>query len=269
MIRLAVCGAAGRMGRRILSVSSAQKDIFTVTGAVDMPDNPLQGQYISEFTDCPKTDVKLTGSLEKVIGNVDAVIDFSSPQYTLTCAQICRTSKTALVIGTTGVTEAQITELKKAAEDIPIVLSPNMSVGVNLLFNLVKQAASILDDEYDIEIVEAHHRFKKDAPSGTAKRIAEIIAQERAINLDINGVYGRKGIIGERKKGEIGVHAVRLGNVVGDHTVSFANLEERIELTHKAQSKDTFALGSLTAVRFIEKKQNGLYDMQDVLGLNK
>ena len=269
MIRLAVCGAAGRMGRRILSLAAAQKDVFQVTGAVDIPQNPMQGQKISLFTDYKDTEVKLTDSLEKVIDNVDVVIDFSSRECTIECAETCVKNKTALVIGTTGVTAEQVKELKKLAVDSPIVFAPNMSVGVNLLFNIVEKVASILDEEYDVEIVEAHHRFKKDSPSGTAKRIAEIIAEARGVDLEKDGVYGRQGIVGERKKGEIGIHAVRMGNVVGDHTVSFTNLGERFELTHKAESRDTFALGSLTAARFIADKTNGLYDMQDVLGLKK
>lgn len=267
MIKVAVCGAAGRMGKRILTLASEMKGQFEISGAVDFSGCALKGLNIKDFTEIKDSSVSITDSLEFCVKETDVVIDFSVPEATIEHTKICARNNTPIVIGTTGLTDNQAGILKSASESLPIVFAPNMSVGVNLLFNLVKKVAAILDDNYDIEIVEAHHRFKKDAPSGTAKRLAELVAEGRNVSLEETGVYGRHGITGERKTGTIGIHAVRMGNVVGDHTVSFANLGERFELTHKAQSRNTFALGSLKAAMFIIKADKGLYDMQDVLGL--
>ncbi len=267
MIKVAVCGAAGRMGKRILTLAGEQKDLFEISGAIDFSGCALKGLNIKDFTEIKESNIFLTDSLESCIKETDVVIDFSMPEPTIEHTKICAENNTPIVIGTTGLTNNQVGILKSTSEFLPIVFAPNMSVGVNLLFNLAKKVAKILDDSYDIEIVEAHHRFKKDAPSGTAKRLAELVAEGRDVSLEETGVYGRHGITGERKKGNIGVHAVRMGNVVGDHTVSFANLGERFELTHKAQSRDTFAMGSLKAATFIVKAEKGLYDMQDILGL--
>ncbi len=267
MIRLAICGAAGRMGRRILAMAYGQRETFEVRAAIDVPGNPLLGSPIGSFSEYQGSDVVLTDSLEAVLDDCDVVIDFSAPERSVVTAQQCAKAGVAVVIGTTGLTAEQVATLDEAAKNVPVVYAPNMSVGVNLLFKLVGMVAELLDDEFDIELVEAHHRFKKDAPSGTACRLAEIAAQARGVSLETHGNYGRKGIIGERKRGEIGIHTVRMGNVVGDHTVTFANLTERIELTHKAESRDTFAIGSLRAARFVMDKKSGRFDMQDVLGL--
>lgn len=267
MIRLGVCGAGGRMGQRILSLAGRQSDIFEITAAVDAPGSPRQGVQVGSFTECAGCTVAVTDSLEAVLGNLDAVIDFSTPESSVANAKMCAQAGVPLVIGTTGLSDDQVAQVRSAAESIPLIFAPNMSIGVNLLFKIVGMVASILDEEFDVELVEAHHRFKKDAPSGTAKRLAEIIAQARGVSLETHGNYGRKGLVGERPSGEIGIHTVRMGSVVGDHTVTFANLTERVELTHKAQSRDTFAIGSLTAAKFAVDAQPGLYDMQDVLGL--
>jgi len=267
MIRLAVFGAAGRMGQRILSLSQKNPDVFNVVGAIEFPGHPLMNKNISEFTEIKNSDVILRSSSAGFIDNCDVFIDFTSPESTILNADSCGRASKALVVGTTGLNDEQMNILKTISRDIPMVVAPNMSVGVNLLFALVKKVASILDDDYDIEITESHHRFKKDAPSGTAKRLAEMAAMGRDVNLAEKAVHGRVGITGERKKGDIGIHALRMGNVVGDHTVCFANLAERVEFTHKAESRDVFALGALKAAVFASSAKPGLYDMQDVLGL--
>ncbi len=267
MIKVTVCGAAGRMGRRILTLADRQKEVFEISGAVDFSGSPFKGSKITDFTEIKNSAILLADSLNSCIEQTDVVIDFSTPEATIEHTKISAEHNTPIVIGTTGLSENQTKKIESFSKSLSIVFAPNMSIGVNLLFNLVKKVAGILDDDYDIEIVEAHHRFKKDAPSGTAKRLAELVAEGRNVDLNEKGVYGRHGLTGERKKGNIGVHAVRMGSVVGDHTVSFANLEERFELTHKAQSRDTFAMGSLKAARFVVGVENGLYDMQDVLGL--
>lgn len=267
MIRIAVIGAAGRMGQRILSLAGKNTDTFTIAGAVEYPSHPMIGKNISEFTDVKNSNIVLTPSTANCINNCDVVIDFSNPESTMDNAVQCRNSKKALVIGTTGLTGDQINSIKTYSSDIAMVVAPNMSVGVNLLFALVKKAAAILDEDYDIEITEAHHRFKKDAPSGTAKKLAEMAALGRGVNLADKAVYGREGITGERKKGDIGMHALRMGNVTGDHTVCFANLAERIEFTHKAESRDVFAIGALRAAVFVSSAKPGWYDMMDVLNL--
>jgi 4-hydroxy-tetrahydrodipicolinate reductase len=255
------------MGRLILAMAYAQRGHFEVRAAVDVPGNPLLGSPIGSFSEYKNTDVRLTDSLKSVLPDCDVVIDFSASEQSVKTAQECAQAGVAVVIGTTGLNAGQVALLDEAAKSVPVVYAPNMSVGVNLLFKLAGMIAQMLDEDYDVEIVEAHHRFKKDAPSGTACRLAEIIAQARGVSLETHGNYGRKGMVGERKAGEIGIHTVRMGNVVGDHTVTFANLGERIELTHKAQSRETFALGALKAARFIADKKSGRYDMQDVLGL--
>lgn len=267
MIRVAVCGAAGRMGQRILTLAAQKPEVFTPVGAVEKSGHPFIGKKLSEFLEVKGLSVAVTDSLKNAIVSADAVIDFTAPETSLINAQICADKKVPVVIGTTGISAEQHQILIQYSQNIPMVVAPNMSVGVNLLFALAAKVAAVLSDEYDVEIVEAHHRFKKDAPSGTAKRLAEVIAQARNVNLDKNAVYGRKGIVGERPRGEIGIHAVRMGNVVGDHTVSFASLVEQVELVHKAQSRDVFAEGALRAAQFVVTAKTGIFDMQDVLGL--
>jgi len=203
--------------------------------------------------------------LTGVIRGGDAVIDFSSPAATAEVARLCAEHKKALVIGTTG--HSDTFEIKKNAEQIPIVWTSNFSTGVNTLFWLTRKAAEILGPDFDLEVVEMHHRLKKDAPSGTAKTLAEILADVRQLQLAQAARHGRAGLVGERTPGEIGVHSIRGGDVVGDHTVIFANVGERLELTHKASSRDTFANGALRAAQWLVQQKPGLYNMQDVLGL--
>ncbi|MDR2191581.1 MAG: 4-hydroxy-tetrahydrodipicolinate reductase [Endomicrobium sp.] len=256
-MKIAVCGAAGRMGQAILAVVKAD-DGLTVSGAFDVDGN------FAIVGGTPK--IAPVKDLENSLSETDVLIDFTNPQSALENAQTASKHKIPIVIGATGFSAEQKEELAQISQIIPIVLSPNMSVGVNLLFKLVEETAKKVSG-YDIEIVELHHNKKKDAPSGTAAKLAECAARGKGKNIDDVGVYGRHGIIGERKKDEIGVMAVRAGDIVGDHTVYFAGTGERIELTHRAHSRDAFAAGAVRAAKWIVGKPSGLYDMQDVLGL--
>lgn len=264
-VNIVMNGALGRMGRLILSLAAGNPD-FTISGAVDI--NPeMYGKDIGEIIGCGTLGVQVENDLSKVLQNADVVIDFTWPDVILDSAETCGSAGIPLVAGTTGISQDQRKEFMRLTSSIPCVLAPNMSVGVNLLFKLVGEAAQILGDEYDIEITEAHHRFKKDAPSGTAARLAEIIAESLDRNLDEQARYGRHGITGERTQKEIGIHALRIGDVVGEHTVCFGTIGERFELVHKAQSREAFAKGALRAALFVHTANPGLYDMQDVLGL--
>jgi len=239
-----------------------------ISGTIEVVNHPDSGKDIGELLGREKTGVKIVNSLSELsTDGSPALIEFTSPEATMIHLKWALGKNVKMVIGTTAISDAQQAEIKKASAVIPICFAPNMSVGVNLLFNLTEQAAKVLSKDYDVEIVEAHHRFKKDSPSGTAKRLAEIVAKTLDRDLEKDGVYGRKGIVGERKDSEIGIHSVRAGDIVGEHTVSFTTLGERIELTHKAHSRNTFALGAIRAVKFLSDKQTGIFSMADVLGL--
>lgn len=243
MIHLIVAGAKGRMGQAVLVCAKADKD-FEVVGQIDVGDD-----------------------LAKVISGGDVVIDFSAHSATADVARMAADHKKALVIGTTGHTTSERQSVEACAKIVPIVWSPNFSVGVNVLFHLTAQATQLLGNNYDTEILEVHHRGKTDAPSGTAKRLAEVIAAQRKLAYEEVARHGRAGDVGVRRGGEIGIHAVRGGDVVGDHTVLFAAAGERVELTHKASSRETFARGALRAAKWVMGQKPGLYDMQDALGL--
>lgn len=243
MTRIIITGAKGRMGKA-LSACAPSHSQLQVVGQIDVGDD-----------------------LSAVIAGGDVVIDFSAHSATLGVAQLCAQHQKALVIGTTGHNDTEVFEIKKLAEKIPMVWASNYSTGVNTLFWLTRKAAEILGPDFDLEVVEMHHRLKRDAPSGTAKSLAEILAQVRHLQYNEAARHGREGIVGERTPGEIGVHSVRGGDVVGDHTVIFANVGERVELTHKASSRDTFANGALRAAAWVVQQKPGIYDMQDVLGL--
>lgn len=258
MVRIVISGIFGRMGSRIFSLAKEDKEIEVVAG-LEAKEHPMVGREI-------QSGVKVYAEAEKGISPAQVLIEFTTPQATLEHLEIAREAKKAIVIGTTGFDEKEINLIRNAAREIPIVMSPNMSVGVNLLFGLVKEIARAIP-EYDIEIIEAHHNQKKDAPSGTAMKLAGIIADELKCNLEKNAVYGRKGIVGPRKKDEIALFAVRAGDIVGEHTVIFATQGERIELIHRAHSRDTFAAGAIRAAKWLVKQRPGLYDMQNVLGL--
>ncbi len=265
MLKIGVCGAAGRMGCMIIRQIASQSDL-KLSAAVEFAGNPKIGIDAGEQAGCGKLGANISSDLAKVISACDVIIDFSSIENTLQSAALCSSAKKGIVIGTTGFNDAQKAEIASLAKKTAIVLSANMSVGVNLLFKLVKEAAAALKDkDFDIEIVETHHRFKKDAPSGTAMKLAQVIADEKGLDLKKVMVSGREGQTGERSKDAIGVFALRAGDVVGDHTVTFGALGERLELTHKAHSRETFAKGAVIAARFLQGKAAGIYDMQDVL----
>jgi len=264
MIKIIVCGAAGRMGKRIIACAEDEEGI-EITGAVDRPAHPDLGRDAGELSGRGKIGVLLVDNLSEVIENGDVVIDFSSPASSLANADVAAKNRKSLVVGTTGLLPDEEARLEETVSGIACVFSPNMSVGVNLLFKMVEEMAGKLGDEYDIEIVEAHHRLKKDAPSGTAAKLAQYAAAGRDRNLTDIAVYGREGMVGERPRAEIGIHAVRAGDIVGDHTVIFATPGERIELIHRAHSRNTFARGALRAARFAAAAPPGFYNMQDVL----
>lgn len=265
MIRVVIVGAAGRMGRRLIANILDSSDL-QLAGAIEWEKSPELGHDAGLQAGCREAGVKITTALEPLLDQADAVIDFSTGDP-VGNARLAVKHNCAMVIGTTALDAAAKAELRQLGETGRLVFASNMSVGVNLLFDLVGKVAKILGEDYDIEIVEMHHNQKKDAPSGTAVTLAEKICAATGMEYDKNVAHGREGLVGARPRREIGMHAVRGGDVVGDHTVIFATGGERVELTHKASSRDTFAKGALRAVRFLSKAQPGLYDMQDVLGL--
>jgi 4-hydroxy-tetrahydrodipicolinate reductase len=266
MIKLTVCGAAGRMGSRIIALLKDYPEIKLV-GAVESKDNPRLGNDAGVVAGIGQLGIKIVDDIEKVIDNTDIAVNFTNPEATIEHLKIVKEYKKSIVIGTTGFDNNQISLIQETSKEIPIVLSPNMSIGVNLLFKILKDVAKVLGDDYDVEIIEVHHRMKKDAPSGTAIKIAKVISEALGRNFDEVAVYARKGIIGERTNKEIGIQTVRAGDIVGEHTVIFGGLGERIEIVHKASSRDTFAMGALKAVLWLYGKPVGLYDMGDVLGI--
>ncbi|MBN2373258.1 4-hydroxy-tetrahydrodipicolinate reductase [bacterium] len=265
-IRIIVCGAGGRMGGRIIHAILQNPDLDLAAG-VEMPGHPILEKGMGQYIGIPDLSAPVASDLNEVIDRSDMIIDFTSPDAGIAHLKIAREKGKGLVTGTTGFDEKQKERFKEAGRDIPICLSPNMSIGVNVLFSIVGKVAGILGESYDPEIVEIHHRLKKDAPSGTAMQLARILSEARGWALEKTGVYGRQGMVGQRKTDEIGIHAVRTGDVVGEHTVIFGGPGERIELTHRAHSRDTFAFGAVKAALFIAEAGPGLYNMQDVLGL--
>jgi len=243
MTKIIITGSKGRMGQALLTCAARIPEL-EVVGTVDQGDD-----------------------LAAIIGKTDVVIDFSFHNATLGVAELCAKNKKAIVIGTTGHSAEEKNKIVALKAQIPMVIATNFSTGVNTLFWLTRKAAEILGPNFDLEVVEMHHRLKKDAPSGTATTLLEILSEVRKLQLEETLRHGRKGIVGERTQSEIGIHAIRGGDVVGDHTVIFANNGERVELTHKASSRDTFANGALRAAQWLVEQPAGLYDMQDVLGL--
>ncbi len=264
-MRIGIVGAGGRMGRML--IEAVLKDGEAVLGgAFDLPGSPNLGRPAGELAGLP-CDVKVTADVAAGLANCDCLIDFTRPQGTLEHLALCRAQGVAMVIGTTGFEAEGKAAIAEAAKDIPIVFAPNMAVGVNAVFKLLDMAARILNQGYDIEIVEAHHRLKVDAPSGTALRMGEVVAGALGRDLAECAVYGREGVTGERDASTIGFATVRGGDIVGDHTVMFCGIGERVEISHKAGGRMPYAAGSLRAARFLAGRRNGLYDMQDVLGL--
>lgn len=266
MVKVLVMGIAGRMGSRIGAICSENKDI-KIVGGIEKKGHHAVGKDIGLVIGIGELGLKVTDSLNDIISNCDVVIDFTHRESTIETVRVAQTAKKAMVIGTTGLSTEDMDIIKQASSSIPILQAPNMSVGVNLLLRVLKDIAYVLGDDYDVEIVELHHRMKKDAPSGTALKMAQVISESLGRNLDEVAVYARKGIIGERTKKEIGIQTVRAGDIVGEHTVYFGGLGERIEITHKASSRDTFARGAVRAALWIVNQGAGLYDMGDALGL--
>jgi len=264
MIRIVISGAAGRMGRAIIALAREDPD-FKIVGAIEAKGHPDLGKDAGTVGGVSPLDVQLSGDLAQVIADADVVVDFSEKGNSLACVDIARQAGKAMVIGTTGFSDEEIARVKEAAQEIPIAWSPNMSVGVNLLFQIAEETARKLKG-YDVEIIEIHHNKKKDAPSGTAKKLAQVVADATGSDISRDAVYGRQGMVGERKPEEIGVHAARAGDIVGEHTVIFAGSGERVELTHRAHSRNTFASGALRAARFVAKAPPGFYTMGDVVG---
>lgn len=266
MVRVIVTGAAGRMGGRVLSLAKEAED-FQIVGATERPGHPAIGRDAGEVAGFGSAGVQVTDRLADIIKSANVVIDFTAPEASVSHLRAASDAGIAIVVGTTGLNKEQLEGARRLATKMACVISPNMSVGVNVLFKTLKEVAGTLGEDYDVEIVEAHHHFKKDAPSGTALRMAQVVAEALGWDLEQVGIYGRKGIVGERPKTQIGVHTVRAGDIVGEHTVVFGGMGERIEIVHRAHSRDNFARGALRAARFVAQAPKGLYDMADVLGL--
>jgi 4-hydroxy-tetrahydrodipicolinate reductase len=264
-LRLAIAGASGRMGRMLIEAVNAAEDCV-LAGALDIVGAPTIAADAQQ--NMGKTSgILVTDDLRQGLANAQVMMDFTRPEGTLAHLQVCRELGVKAVIGTTGFNEAQKNQIAEIAKEIAIVMSPNMSVGVNVTFKLLEMAAKALNTGYDIEVVETHHRHKIDAPSGTALKMGEVMADALGRNLKDNGVFERYGVTGPRDVNSIGFSTIRGGDVIGDHTVIFAGTGERIEISHKASSREYYAKGSLMAARFLANKPNGLFDMFDVLNL--
>ncbi|MGV6815671.1 MAG: 4-hydroxy-tetrahydrodipicolinate reductase [Thiotrichales bacterium] len=263
--RIAVVGAGGRMGKALIEASRIDENTV-LAAATERPESSLVGADAGELAGVGKLDVIVADSLD-ACPDFDVLIDFTSPAASLAHLDFCRSRQRRMVIGTTGFAEPEKKHIAQAAEAIPVVMAPNMSVGVNLCLKLLDTAARVLGDDVDIEVIEAHHRHKVDAPSGTALRMGEVVADALGRDLEKCAVYGREGHTGARSRETIGFETIRAGDIVGDHTVLFAGDGERVEITHKASSRMTFAQGAVRAAKWLMGQNAGLYDMQDVLGL--
>ena len=267
--RIGITGAAGRMGRTLIEAIGLAGDELELGGAVEQPQSSLLGADSGELVGQGKNGVPVVGSLAQVIDKIDVLIDFTVPAATVANVALCAEHAVAMVIGTTGFTPEQQAQIESAAAKTPVCKASNFSTGVNLCFQLLDMAARVLGDDVDIEVYEAHHRHKIDAPSGTALSMGEVVANALGRDLQQVAVYGREGQTGARERETIGFATVRAGDIVGDHTVTFAADGERVEITHKASSRMSFARGAVRAARWLAGTEPGLYDMQDVLGLNK
>ena len=266
MLNIAVTGAAGRMGRTLIQ-SAYENSNCQLGAAVEHESSPFIGHDAGELAGVGTLNKILVSQITEATDDFHTLIDFTRPDVTLKNLETCVANGKNIVIGTTGFSDEEKQQIKKASETIGVVFAPNMSVGVNLCFKLLDMAARVLGDDVDIEVIEAHHRHKVDAPSGTALRMGEVVADALGRNLDDCAVYGREGVTGERDRKTIGFETIRAGDIVGDHTVMFAGIGERVEIAHKASSRMTFANGAVRAALWLENKNNGLYDMQDVLDL--
>lgn len=268
MIRVAIVGASGRMGLSLLK-ATALEDKATLSVAVSRAGSPSCGKDAGDLAGIGTQGVSILDDLTNVMGEFDVLIDFTRPEPSMQYIELCRQAGKKIVIGTTGYTDEQKAQIAVAAKDIAIVLAPNMSVGVNLSLKLLEMTAKVMGNYTDIEVIEAHHRHKVDAPSGTALRMGEVVADTLGRDLKDCAIYGREGDTGERDRKTIGFSTIRAGDIVGEHTVMFADEGERVEITHKATSRMTFANGAVRAAVWLESQESGLYDMQDVLGLKE
>jgi dihydrodipicolinate reductase (EC 1.3.1.26) len=266
MIKAVVTGAAGRMGSRIINLISAAEGI-EIAGAVERKGHSTIGRDVGESLDHGKTSVIIEDNIEKCIHNADVIIDFTNHEASIDHLKTAAENNISIVIGSTGFTADEMERIKDLSTNTRCVFAPNMSVGVNVMFKVLEYVAGIMGDEFDVEIIEAHHNLKKDAPSGTAMKMARIIAGSLGRDLNQVGVYGRKGMVGIRPKNEIGIQTVRAGDITGEHTVIFGGIGERLEFIHRAHNRDNFAKGAIRAAKWIVNQEKGVYDMQDVLGL--
>ena len=264
-MKIAIAGATGRMGKMLIEAVLNTSDTQLV-GAIEHAGSSQVGEDAGAFLG-KKTGVTITTDIAAALSGAEFLIDFTRPEGTMAHLAVAQKTGSKLIIGTTGLNAEQLDSLKIASKNLAIVFAPNMSVGVNVTFKLLEVAAKMLSEGYDIEVIEAHHRHKVDAPSGTALRMGEVIAEALGEKLDEVAVFAREGHTGERKQGSIGFATIRGGDIVGDHTVLFAGEGERIEISHKSSSRQSYAQGSLRAARFLQKQATGLFDMQDVLGL--
>ncbi|UCE88402.1 MAG: 4-hydroxy-tetrahydrodipicolinate reductase [Pseudomonadota bacterium] len=265
MVRVAIAGAAGRMGRALIEAAGDTDDV-QVTAAFERPGSTVIGADAGELAGTGTLGVQVSDDPNAASAQFDTLIDFTRPEVTLANLAVCRAAGKGIIIGTTGLDASQRQQIADAAADIPIVFAPNMSVGVNLCLKLLELAAGVLGNEVDVEIVEAHHRHKVDSPSGTALRMGEVVAQALGRDLAECAVYGREGNTGPRERATIGFETIRAGDIVGEHTVMFAGIGERVEITHRASSRMTFAKGAIRAASWLSSHRSGLFDMQDVLG---
>lgn len=269
MIKTIVIGAGGRMGRMLVTGISNDKELELV-GAIEAPNVPFLGKDAGELAGIAKLGVPIVddSNLSELFNKADVAINFITPkEAVIRHLQVAVECQKSMVIGTTGFSADEMKVIKDLASKIPCVMSPNMSIGVNVMLKVLRDVAKVLGDDYDVEIIEAHHHFKKDSPSGTADRIAKVIAEALGRNLEEVGIYGRKGIIGERPSKEIGIHAIRAGDIVGDHIVLFGGIGERLEIIHRAQSREPYVKGALKAAKWVVNAPKGLHDISEVLGL--
>jgi len=265
-VKICMIGAAGKMGRRIIALTK-DDEAAEISGAVESAESPFIGMDAGEVAGIGKIGVKIVSDYESAAKDADVLIDFTFKMVTLNNLDVYEKINKPLIIGTTGFEGEEVEKIKRLSDKLPLLLAPNMSLGVNLTFKILDMVAKAIGNLYDIEIIEAHHRMKKDAPSGTAMRMAEVVAAATGRDLDKDAVYCRRGLIGERKDNEIGIQTIRAGDIVGEHTVMFCGNGERIEITHKAHTRDTFAKGAITAAKWIKGKSNGFYSMFDVLNI--
>jgi len=265
-IKAIVVGAAGKMGGRIIHIIK-ETPLIELYRAIERPDHPSIGKDIGEIVGLGHIGIPLEGKLKKEEG--DVIINFTNPYASIESLEFAKEVGLAIVIGTTGLSSEQMNRVRELSKSVRCVFAPNMSVGMNVMFRIVQEVAKGLGPEYDIEILEAHHRLKKDSPSGTAVKIGELISDAIGRDFGKVGVYGRKGMVGERTREEIGMQVIRAGDIVGEHTVLFGGIGERLEIIHRSHSRDNFARGAIRAALWVVNQPNGLYDMQDVLGLRK